>query len=272
MPAIQLARLKKQAARLADVFHDPPAFRGALFEVLDYYADRTRRHGQAGEPPPLRTAYNVPAPVIRQIVKELSVFAANYPESSLSLCDYLWGQAYFEENLLAAHLLGHTRLANPEPVLERVHNWLASKPESRLVKAILEYGLAGIRQSAPEQFVRALEGWVKGANPYQKQVGLKAMLLLIDQPGFDDLNFIFRLINPLIRSSPAEIQADAIDVLRALARHTPVETAYNLRVILDTSEGLNNAAWFIRRTLKYFPPHVQIQLRAALRENHNQSY
>ena len=270
MPAIHLAKLKKQAAELADYFHDPPALRNALFEILDHYADRTRRHGQAGEPPPLRTAHNVPAPVIRQIVKELSTLVGNYPDSGLILCDTLWKQTYLEENLIAAYLLGYIRQENPEPVLERVHQWLESKPESRLVQAILEHSLAGIRRDTPELYVRTLEEWVTDTDVYKKQIGLKAMLTLIDQPGFDDLAAIFRWINPLIRTSPTEIRSEIVDVLRVLARRSPIETAYNMRRIFGSSQENNHAAWFMRQTLKYFPTHIQLQLRLALRQERSQ--
>jgi len=263
MPAIQLARLKKQVAELADYFHDPSALLRALFELLDNYADRTRRHGQAGEPPPLRNAHNVPAPVLRQIIKELSSLAANYPKSGLELCDSLWEQAYLEENLLAAHLLGSIGLEHTELILDRIQRWLATKPGEQIVDTILAVSLATIRRTAPETVVTVIEDWIDEPDPYYKQVGLKAMLTLVKEPDFADLAVIFRLVNPMIRSNTVETKTELLVVLQALARRTPKETAYNLRNLLESSEN-SAAPWYIRQTLKYYPAQIQMKLHSAL--------
>ncbi len=270
MPAIPLARLKKQVAELADLFHDPVAFRSALSKILDEYADRIRRHGQAGEPPPLTTAYNVPAPVLRQILIELSSYPATYPESGLTLCDYLWKQSYLEEKLLAAFFLGYVKLAHPQPVLERAMDWLASKPEEKLVNAILDHSLVTLRQYTPEIITKLIEEWIVDSNPYYKSLGLKALLPLIDQQSFDDLSIVFGWINPLIRASPSEVKSDVISVLRVLARRAPNETAYTLRRIMESSED-NHAAWYIRQSLQFFPGPMQAKLRQALQEDRHRT-
>jgi len=41
MPAIDLARLKKQTAQLADLFDQPSAFLREHREILDHYVKRT---------------------------------------------------------------------------------------------------------------------------------------------------------------------------------------------------------------------------------------
>ena len=49
MPAINLARLKIQAARLAEKFSEPEAFLQALNELLGYYTNRTIRAAQVAQ-------------------------------------------------------------------------------------------------------------------------------------------------------------------------------------------------------------------------------
>jgi hypothetical protein len=60
MPAIQPARLRQQAALMVEHFDQPAAFVRSLHHLLEYYADRAHRPGQAGKPPALLAAYNVP--------------------------------------------------------------------------------------------------------------------------------------------------------------------------------------------------------------------
>ncbi|HSF82800.1 MAG TPA: DNA alkylation repair protein [Anaerolineales bacterium] len=266
MPAIQLARLKKQVSELADLYHDPVAFRRLLTDILDFYADRTHRFGYAGEPPPILPTHNVPAPVMRQIIKELSTHASMDAESSLNLIDYLWKQSYLEENLLAAYLLGFIEPGNSEQIIKRVNTWLETKPEEILLNTILENSLANLLKSAPEMVIQAIEEWLAAPDQYYQHVGLKAIQPLIDQNKFDDLTVIFKLITPYIRSSSIVIQPDVIDVLISLARRTPSETAYTLRRILEASDN-NNAAWYVRQTIKHFPNDIQSKLRDLLHEN-----
>jgi len=53
MPAIHPARMKIQVARLGEKIRQPEVFVRELHNLLDFYADRTHRPGQFGEPPPL---------------------------------------------------------------------------------------------------------------------------------------------------------------------------------------------------------------------------
>ena len=56
-----------------------------------------------------------------------------------------------------------------------------------------------------------------------------------------------------------------MDLLIALARRSPKETAYSLRQILDAPEA-PETAWLIRQVMRYFPAETQDSLRAALRQ------
>src|SRR3989304_215281 len=104
MPAIQLARLKIQSAQLSEDFVRPDKFVRGLRDLLELYADRTRRSGQFGEPAPLLPAFKVPAPVLRQVLKDLAPMATGDPQGGLALCEALWAEPFLEFRLLAAYL------------------------------------------------------------------------------------------------------------------------------------------------------------------------
>ena len=69
MPAIDLARLKKQTAQLADLFDQPSAFLRELREVLEFYVNRTLR-SQSVAPSSVLPTYRPPVVVLRQVEKE----------------------------------------------------------------------------------------------------------------------------------------------------------------------------------------------------------
>jgi hypothetical protein len=57
-----------------------------------------------------------------------------------------------------------------------------------------------------------------------------------------------------------------MDLLIALARRSPKETAYTLRQILEAPE-VHDSAWLTRQVMRYFPAETQDSLRAALRQS-----
>lgn len=265
MPAIQPARLRQQAALLSEHFERPAAFVRSLHHLLDFYADRTHRPGQAGEPPPLLAAYNVKPPVLRQILYELVSLADDQPEVGLALCDALWEQAYLEFRLLAAGLLGQIPPDPPEALLHRVEAWARSVSDARLVGIILNTSLARLRQENPPGLVRQVERWLTESEIFFQKLGLQALLPLLEDQRFENFPVFYRLIYPLARVAPTSLRPELLDVVGALARRSPRETAYFLRQTMETPKS-PDTAWIIRRSLGNFPPEVQESLRLAVRE------
>jgi hypothetical protein len=134
MPAIDLARLKKQTAQLADLFDQPADFLRELKEILDYYVNRTLR-SQGVAPSSVLPTYRTPSVVLRQIETELSPVAEKNPIEALELADALWDEGWLETRLLAAFLLGTNPSARGTPA-RATHRVDSSHPrpggESRL--------------------------------------------------------------------------------------------------------------------------------------------
>jgi len=263
MPAIQPARMKIKVAQLGEKIRQPEAFVHALHDLLDFYADRTYRPGQSGEPPPLLATYKTPPPVFRQIKREITFLAANDPPAALVLVDALWVEPYIEFRLLAIALLGQIPPIPPEPVLARVQMWIASSPEDRLLDAILEQSLAQVRQEYPKIYYQMIEEWLKVNETYPRQTGLRAMMPLLVDPNFENLPAVIRLLAPLIRVTPPPLRLDLIAVLRTLVRRFPQEASYILRQNLSADHP--DTAWLARQVVNDFPSEIQNSLREALR-------
>lgn len=265
MPAIQLARLKIQAARLAERFADPAAFVRGLHDLLDAYADRAYRPGREGEPPPLLVSYNTPPPVLRQALVEVEPLAAQDRGAGLALCDALWQQPYYEFRLLAIQLLGKVE---PEPeaeLLERARAWAVPGTELRLLKALFLHGLARLRQASPERFLGLAQRWLVSEEAFNRHLGLLALQALLSEPEFENIPALFHAITPLVRAAPTPLRPDLQEVIELLARRSPGETAFFLRQNLAMEMDNPGTAWLTRHCLHAFPGEFQASLRAALR-------
>jgi hypothetical protein len=266
MPAINLPRLKLQAAELAGLFDQPEFFLRSLNDLLDLYADRVHRFGQAGEPPPLIQAYNVPPPMLRQLALELNPFAAQDAVYTFALCDLLWAEPMLEPRLLAAMLLGQAPLTDAEAILERVGRWAQPIAEDRLINALVQHGLSRVSREQPQRLLEQSSEWLSSGDTGLERLGLRTLLLLVSDPAFDNLPAVLHQLMPFVRVAPYPIRADIMDVLIALARRSPKETAYTLRQTLEAPDH-PETAWLVRQALRYFPAETQASLRAALRQS-----
>lgn len=264
MPAIQPARLKQQSALLAEYFDTPPAFVRSLHHLLDSYADHVQRAGRSGEPPPLLASYKVRPPVLRQIWLELRPLAAEDPQAALALCDALWDQPYLEFRQLAASILAQVSPRPPDPVVERIQNWIKPDTEERLTILLLTQGFSRLRNENPEALLDLVEAWLTTPDVFMQQMGLRALQPFVGDLEFENLPVFFRLINPFARVAPPALRPDILNVLSALAHRSPQETAFFLRQNLHTPNS-PDAPWFLRQTLQDFPPDIQESLRAAVR-------
>lgn len=266
MPAIQLARLKIQTAELVTHFDDPTSFVRRLHDLLDFYADRTRKPGQAGEPPPLIKPYNVPRPILRQVRTDLAPYVAMDKESALVLCDTLWEEPYLEFRLLAIDLLGLIPTDFPDEILARIKSWAVPGTEDRLLNALVNEGLTQVRKGTPERYITQLEEWLTAEEYFSRRIGLKAVSITVSDRDFENLPRLFRLLAPLIRSTPSQLRPDLLDVMRALAMRSPNESAFFLRQNLTVMADDDSTAWLIRNSVRYFPEEVQRSLKTALHE------
>jgi hypothetical protein len=263
MPAIHPARMKIQVAQLGEKIRQPEAFVRALHNLLDYYADRTYRPGQSGEPPPLLATYKTPPPVFRQIVQETASLAVADPPAALALVDAMWAEPTLEFRLLAIALIGKIPPIPPEPVLARIQNWIASTPENRLLDAILEQSLVHIRRECPKIYYQMIDEWLKADELFPRQTGLRAIVPLLSDPEFENLPAVFHLLTPLIRVPPSALRLELVAVLRALVHYFPQEAGYILRQNLSADHP--DTIWLTRQVLKDFPSEIQDSLREFLR-------
>ena len=122
MPAIDLARLRKQANRLADFFFLPDEFMKHLREMLEFYVNHTLRTKENVAPGSNLITYRTPPAVLTQIENELRATAEANPEFALELADILWDEGALETRLLAAYLLGRIP-PQEERLLPRLSAW-----------------------------------------------------------------------------------------------------------------------------------------------------
>ncbi|MCE7905698.1 MAG: hypothetical protein DYG87_07870 [Anaerolineae bacterium CFX3] len=263
MPAVDLARLKKQAAQLADLFGQPEAFVRALHETLDFYVNRSLREVDAVAPSSVLETYRTPSVILRHIEIELAPLAAADPDAALELADRLWDEGWLEMGLLAASLLGRIP-PREERLLPRLTAWTQQVRDPSVRAALLTTSLARLRKETPDRFLLLVSEWLNPERPRLWANGIQALLPLINDPKFNNLPPVFDMLEAVIEAAPGTLQTDLVDLFTALHRVSPTETAYFLRNVIANSPNRLTAATF-RRISSSLPPQLTESIRGLVK-------
>lgn len=269
MPAIDLARLRKQANRLADFFFLPGDFLKQLREILDFYVNYTLRKKENIAPGSNLPTYRTPFVVMRQIENAIGAIAAENPHYALGLADLLWDEGYIETRMLAAYLLGRIP-PQEERLLARLTAWSQQVRDPSVRGALLTTSLERMRKETPDDFLVLISEWLHPARQRFWANGIQALLPMITDPNFENLPPIFELVRPIIEAAPGVLQNDLANLINALYQASPSETEYYLREILENSSNPLTAIT-LRRILSAFPPELQAKLRDLVRQKRTTS-
>jgi hypothetical protein len=269
MPAIDIARLKTQTARLCEHFGQPEVFLHDLHEVLDFYTNRTMRSSQVVRRLSLST-YHTPVPVMQQIERELIPLANAQTAEGVKLVYALWHTSSLETRLLAARLLGMIPPAQAMPAFTRLPDWLAESTDKAVRQTLLVDAFTRLRRENPEAFFILLEDWLKSPRTVLQVWGLQALIPLLQDPHFENLPAVFRILRPAIQAVGPATQLDFQACLATLENVSLTETAAFLReVIRDKPKPM--MLRIFRRILPGLSQGLQEALREILREQDNQA-
>ena len=260
MPSIDLARLNKQAARLADLFDQPAAFIRELHEILNLYVNRTLRTHKSVAPSSVLPTYRTPRVILRRIETELSPLAAQNADQALELADELWDAGSLETRLLAAFLLGHIP-PQEERLLARLTVWTQKVRDPNVRASLLTNSLSRLRKEMPEQFLTLVREWLYPRRRKLWANGLQALLPLIENRSYENMPPIFDIVEPIIEAAPVILQPDIEKLIIALYQDSPTETIYFIKKILAKGENPQTAV-----TMRRISPAFPQELRSSLHE------
>jgi len=263
MPAIDLARLRKQANRLADFFFLPDEFMKHLRTILDYYVNYTLKSKENVAPGSNLKTYRTPPAVITHIENELRTVAQENPHFALELADVLWDEGSLETRLLAAFLLGRIP-PQEERLLPRLTAWTQQVRDPDVRSALLSTSLTRMRKETPEQFLALIREYLHPARVRTWSNGVQALLPMIADTNYANLPPILDIVEPVLEEAPTTLQNDLRDLIIALYRASAKETTFMLKHVLANSQNPMTLLT-LRRISRSFPPSLQSELNEILR-------
>lgn len=265
MPSIDLARLRKQVARLVDFYFLPDEFTAHLDDILDSYVDYTVRRRPAAAPGANLRTYRTPSVVVRQIEQALVGLAttSENAEATLNLADRLWDEGWLETRVLASFLLGCLP-PQEEHLLARLSAWTSQVRDGQLRAQLLDSSLARVRKQAPSIFLDLLREWLRPERGPMWSDGIQAAISAVQDPEFHNLPKLLDVVKPAVEAAPSSLQLDLEALILALHAASPTETAYFVRqVLLETGNPMTAVTF--RRMSPAFPDDLKEEIREFIR-------
>ncbi len=258
MPALDLPRLQRQTAALAPLLGQPRALRTVLRQILDETSNRAYRPGVELMSARPQHSYQTPPVVLRAIRAALYDAAVAAPEAALAAADRLWTTPIFEEQLVAAQLLGMAAPALPGEALKRLEAWLPGANYQQLSDGLAREGCAPLVRLNPGRYLEVVRGWAESPEKWTRRFALAAVLPLAEDRSADVTPGALNVLRAVMADPEPEVRKVAALVLRALAERSPAEVRRFLR---DHARGGARAT---ARLIEQVLPALDQQSREAL--------
>lgn len=268
MPAVDRTRLQTQIRLVTQYFASADEFVKRLSELFEYYSDRSFAQPGQNQLQSASEVYNVTPQVMRRFEFAFSQLCRENPLSTLDVIDRLWQEHKLEPRRLAAYLLGKMPLDYSQQVIERLEKWSLPTEDRDLIQYLHTAGSEGLRHEAIELWLNQIALWLESKQAHDQIFGLQSLIPLIEDEDFHNLPRIYTLIQPLVRQPASRSLFTLQKVLEALARRSPVETVFNLKLILQ-SKFAPDVPRLMRRLITAFPEEQAQSLRLALKDAQN---
>ena len=259
MPAVNPERLRQQVEDLLTLLGDQVALKRRCLDLLDYYADHTRRSLASGGVKDAEGVFGVPRPVVRALSQGLRSRTQQKPALILPTATVLWEAGYRETRLLASAILGGIQQME-------VAQWAEARAsncdDSVVLMELASQGLAGLREADPTAFLDRASKWLNSTHRWLRLFALMALHSAVENPTFEDLPTVFRLLSGVSEKARGESRQVLYALLRTLTRRSPPESA---RFLLDElAREVPGTQRMIRASLGHFPARQQELLKHAL--------
>jgi hypothetical protein len=263
MPAVNPRRLSRELDSLVDLIGDPDETARACLNLLDLYADRTRR-------PTLTTTadlarkFGAPGPVIRELSHRLAQSARTLPDEGERLAGVLWNAGYRETRLAAAAI--YAQRAD-----EQVPAWVEARArecrDSVVLKALAAQSLRAWCESDIDAFLDWVWHWLDDADSRLHRVALLSLGEALRRPAFPLEPRIFQALNTRLDDLTDGSRRALGDLLRLMAGRSPAETAKLLEDHLKDAHRHRHLLTVVKGVLPHFPQRQRSLLEATLSDD-----
>jgi len=269
LPAIHIARLRKQAVELAEYFFEPNRFDFHFTQLLDFYSNRTIRPDKRTNSKLQIKVYKVQDPILKIILAEISPLAAQNPNAVLKLAKLLWNEPVLEKRIFAARLLGLLPTKDALSTLQLIEDWTQNCHDDLLLEEFAAHPLLAIHEENWDFYLEYMDKWLNCDSRILIRQSLISISTILKERSIIDLPPIFKLLSPHFSEPEFTLRSLLKPIFKSLVRQSPDEMMFLIRQIYDSHETRNkNFIWLLKQNLEYFPESHLESLETMISAKH----
>ncbi len=253
MPAIHPDRLKREAEELQGLIENPRNLRWRVVELLEFYADRTKRHAAKAKLADATTRYRVPTPVMQALRTSLTRLTQPNPRQAHEIAQLFWEVRAQEVRLLAVAILG-----NAEDPFETIQMWARSTRDPIILHSLANLAHQSLKTHAIDVYKDRVSRWLLSRRDPLQQLAFFILLTAAEDNVEDHLPMIFEILTSVGFRRQLISRPGYSALLEFLTKENPAETAGYLLVGLK--RGRANLYPVIKDLLPFFPASQRDQL------------
>ncbi|MCJ7823799.1 MAG: DNA alkylation repair protein [Anaerolineales bacterium] len=259
MPAIQPENLRRQIDDLLGLALEPGRFIRSCMNLLDYYADRTKRPRGSTTKVEIARILRVPRPVMKTLNLRIQEFEGGEAERWLEIGRGLWNQAIREPRHIAACALAKS----PEALIAaEVETWAIACEDDVALSDLTSIGLKQWRKRQPARFYACVAAWLADPRVRIRHMAILALHARSGDDDFDDLPLLLGYLAGISAQVRGSSQHSLTELVRHLASISPPEVAKFL--MNEVQADVQGARRLVQSASTAFPQRYQSDLRETL--------
>jgi hypothetical protein len=228
-------------------------------DLLEYYADRTRKTASLAISRDAPWAFGVPRPVMDALRRTLKKISADPAAPVEAIVEELWNTGYREPQILAVELLS----GRPGPEFRaQMEAWMPSCQDSAVLEALAVTGFSAWRRESPQAFLGKVKDWLEDPRRSFQLSALLALAGAVHDDHFTEIPALFHLIEGASIGASGSFRRVLYDLVAALAQRSPAETA---RFVMDEIDRDSQSGGRMARSLlHFFPRHERTLIQQTL--------
>lgn len=249
MPAVNPENLRLRIESVLMLLGEPGRFARACNEMLEFYADRTKRSNITTGSVETARVLRVSRPVLRMLCNEIQHFEHEEKGDWLEAAEIMWNTGVREGRFVAACLLNRTA---PEDVPVYAEAWAEACEDVVALERLAADGLCVWREQDPDLSFQVIKRWIDDQRLQVRHLALLLLASVSQDSTFDKyLPETFQILQGISAKVRGESVQSLYGLMHQLAKKSPAETT---KFLLDEIKaGHPGVKRLVRNTMEFLP-------------------
>ncbi len=264
MPAIQIDRLKAQIQSILEPKFSADIFLVSLRSLMEAHANLAFRKDNRSQQHHDLESYHLTPVIVNQLQFQFTQFTKENPDLAITYADLLWEEPFIEMKQFSGIFLSALPEQKIPEILQRIINWNNSTSDKAIRNIIFNDCTKTIRLHGLDKWLEIIKSWVDSGNPFLLLTGIQSILILLQDPKFDNIPFVFSAISSVTLLHQEKISNGMSELIQKLLIRNTIETTFFIKSLI-ISQPSNDLFRIIRRNLDYFPEDQQSKIRQLMK-------